>query len=286
MLSRIKGLLERNGLLLKCYNKTKFFLYSLSKKEPIVIYQMGKVGSTSILRSLRRIDLKRPVFHVHTLNEDELKNMKKRYDSRKIALGHNYYAGQLIKELIFRKNYNEKWKFITLVREPIARNISAFFQNIDLYINWSLKKGEFEEKEVIELIERFLNNFQHEFPLHWFDIEIQKNLGIDVYKKPFPIEKGYQIYSTDTVDLLLMRCEDINKHAIYALSDLLGLNEFEMRSANIGSQKEYKETYAQFKKMITLPVEYVEHMYSSQLVKHFYSSGEIQVLREKWLTKN
>lgn len=40
-----------------------------SKHEPVIIWQMGKVGSSSILNSLHQSSLDAAIFHVHVLSD-------------------------------------------------------------------------------------------------------------------------------------------------------------------------------------------------------------------------
>ena len=283
MRNRMRKHLERSHYILKYYNKIKFRMFELSRKEPILIYQMGKVGSTSMLRSIRRITINRPVFHVHTLRKDVLDDIERLYSGREIALGHHYYAGRYLSQKLCARNSEKKWRVISLVREPIARNISAFFQNLDLYTRHPDLDGANPDEIVNVMIQDYLEKFPHDTPLKWFDREIKENLGVDVYSGSFPAEVGYKIYESDRADLLLIRCEDINKCAITAIKEFLGISRIEIKNANVGSKKEYNEVYERFKNKIRLPKEYVDEMYSSQLARYFYSDEELREFRKKWL---
>ena len=51
---------------------------------------------------------------------------------------------------------------------------------------------------------------------------------------------------------------------------------------NVGSAKVYAPLYKEFKNSIVLPESYVDRMYTSKYMRHFYSEEEIARFREKW----
>lgn len=42
------------------------------KQPPVLIYQMGKVGSTSIYKTLKRARIRYPIFHIHWFSKKGL----------------------------------------------------------------------------------------------------------------------------------------------------------------------------------------------------------------------
>jgi len=111
---RVKSLLVRGH-----------YLDNLREGTPIIVYQMGKVGSNSIKNSLISCDVK-PVFHVHAVNPSHIKMITE----EELANGRtppDFWLGERLYVDVIRKG--KIAKFITLVREPVSRNISAFFQS-------------------------------------------------------------------------------------------------------------------------------------------------------------
>ena len=101
-------------------------------KSAIVVYQMGKVGSTTVYYSLKKQLPLTPVFHVHCLSENTLKEQEKSYykigkTPRDVK---HLRQGKFLNEQL-NKFANINWKIVTLVREPIIREISIFFQQRD-----------------------------------------------------------------------------------------------------------------------------------------------------------
>lgn len=118
-------------------------------RNPIVVYTMGKVASSSISQALRARLPRRRVFHVHSLIREELEATEALHLAGAIAhsgmpLERVYrkasvWTWQYVADVIAEREYEEKkTDFITAVRDPVARNISAFFQNISLYLEYDV----------------------------------------------------------------------------------------------------------------------------------------------------
>ena len=98
--------------------------------KPVLVYQMGKVASSSVYLSLEKTtDF--DVFHVHRLNPENIAKVREEHVQRGDSPPNEKKGLYLYENLIrTRKTHT---KIISLVREPIARNISAFFQNLQLF---------------------------------------------------------------------------------------------------------------------------------------------------------
>ena len=145
---------------------------------------------------------------------------------------------------ILKSLNDKKWKIITFVRDPIAKNVSDFFQNLSN--PFFHRNGTIEKKKVDELIQHFLNNFHHRWVLHWLDQNINDVFGIDVFSQPFPKEKGYQIFKTNNIEILIIRTEDINSKIKDAIAEFMNLQDFNVIETNIGNRKNYARKYKEF----------------------------------------
>jgi len=102
-------------------------------KETVLIYQMGKVGSSSIYQSLGKSKRFKP-YHIHTLNLESINKIKKRSKHKGLKIEKHITDSEFILNKYFtNETLQKKLKIITLVREPISRNIAAYFQNLDVY---------------------------------------------------------------------------------------------------------------------------------------------------------
>jgi hypothetical protein len=242
---------------------------------PIVVYQMGKVGSGSITQTL--IASGYNAYHVHHLRETNIEGVKSQLLSKGFDLPPELTTiPKIIKANILGSATN---RFITLVRDPIARNISAFFHNLQILTSIPNSK---EIPNVTELINVFLTQYGHEIPLNWFDNELKTVLGIDIYEYPFPKNNGYLEINFKNIHLLILKVEISDEAKIYALSNFLGGNPIKFRNSNIAEDKYYKNIYKRFQTNIRLPKDYIDTMLNSRYTNHFYSNEEISKFRLKW----
>ncbi|ACK64155.1 conserved hypothetical protein [Rippkaea orientalis PCC 8801] len=258
--------------------------HEVRQPELILVHQMGKVGSSSIYKGLKKLNLGIPIYHTHVLNPKQLEDLRQKIKS------YNYrrYGERVITELYLHKQIQQglngkTWKIITLVREPIGKNISDFFENLDNDV-W-YRNEYIGHKNVDELMEHFLNEFPHEAVLTWLDRHITNVFGIDILGKDFPKNKGYQIFKTDNIEILLIRMEDINLKIVEAMREFMNIENFTLSKVNIGDEKKYANKYQQFKQSINLPESYLNKMYNSKYTKHFYSENEIENFQVKWIRK-
>jgi hypothetical protein len=240
----------------------------------ILVYQMGKVGSSSIFYSLKKKRL-RGVYHVHRLNIENIKKI--RHTNTHPLFKEPTKTGEELCPIFSVKP--NKIKIITMTRDPIARNISAFFENLNIFEY----HDSYQEKVSIDgLNNLFLDNYSHDIPLNWFDIEIKNVLEIDVFKHYFCKSKGHSIINNKNIELLIIKCEIDNEIKTQVIKRFLNLRKFKLINANIGTQKKYSNYYQKFKDSIKLPREYINKMYDSKYSQHFYSGEEIVNFKKKW----
>jgi hypothetical protein len=267
---------------------------------PLLIYTMGKVGSSSVLHSLQQLDLDRPIYHLHSLASDPLAKLEAELkpafpDPQAMVSLHHVWRCQYVLDELARRP-DRKMQAISLIRDPLARNVSNFFQHIGVEAlpsatggqRWRLFSSfyDFEfvagEHDMDQLIDVYLAKEWHDFPPLWIERELEGVLGIDVYATPFPREQGYAIYQSDRARLLLIRLQDLNRCAEQALCQFLDLDRFTLVNANVAEKKEYVDVYQAFKAAIAFSESFLDEIYTSKLARHFYSSAEIQAFRDRW----
>jgi hypothetical protein len=273
---------------------------------PLLIYTMGKVGSSSIFYSLRQLGLNRLVDHAHFLDLDHLNqleaSLKAAYPDPQalVNLRHVWRSQRFAKRLI--RNPDTHFQAISLIRDPIARNVSNFFQQIVVEPHpgtgsgrWHVASSYYRFESTVEadengtldvraLIELFFERVEHDFHTQWLQHELGKILGIDVYASPFPKDRGYAIYHGDRADVLLFRLRDLNNCVTQAFQEFLGFQDFRLTNANVGEQKSYADVYQAFKASIAFSEAFLDQMYDSKFARHFYTDQERQALRTKWTT--
>jgi len=255
-------------------------------RDPILVYQMSKVGSRSVLFSLEYSYARHtlpgvPIYHIHKLADLDVHEERARRSSDIEELKSVRQCRQILKD--FDELPDQHWNVVSLVRDPVARNVGAFFHNLDHYIpNWKVfwKEGSLTTAEIMQV---FLRDEQvHHTANVWFDVEFKSVLGIDVYEVPFNTAEGYQLYSNPPkVDLVIIRLEDLNRVAVPVMDKFLGIHDFKLYSSNIGDEKEYAKVYRAFKST-PLPLDYVQRIYQSRFARHFYTEAEITAFTNKW----
>jgi Putative capsular polysaccharide synthesis protein len=286
ILIRSKGRLGRFRPLSRIYHEARLRC-SMTNHSPILVYQMGKVGSRSIVESLKAMKLKQPIYHVHFLNEANIQKadgiLRGLYGSHYNVNSWCLYESQFVVKHLLQQRDRE-FRIISLVRDPIARNISSFFHNIDKFVPNCTQLYESGQVNTTDLTQRFLQEFhEHNMPLTWFDEEMKTVFGIDVFSVNLPSnERHFFRYTSGNSELLVMKTERINEMAREALQQFLQINDFQLVQSNLSEQKAYNRVYRDFVKRVQLPRQYLDMMYESRYVKYFYNSEEIERFRKRW----
>ena len=227
----------------------------LSKGTPIVIYQMGKVGSKSIETSLKKAGLK-SVFHTHMLRHDhKLSTIRRFYD--------------------YIRCDDNKVKIISLTREPFSRNISSFFETIERYIS---SKRNLEDYAVDELISIYFRKFPYLEVLSWFDCELRRVTGINVYDYSL-VNQSYIRISQENTDLLVLKREIGDSYKEKLIDEFLGIKDFKVISVNKSEDKPYKKKYTQFKIAIKYEDKYVNEIIDSKYFRFFYGNDKDEIMK-------
>lgn len=275
---------------------------------PILILQMGSVGSKTIFFSLcDQPDLVLehvPVFHMHFLSEDRMTSFEKQnshlVDTEKVKrLQHCWQAQCIRKELLSAPRSKGKWRVISLVRDPIARNASDFFKHTSIKkmpdkscaflsskkynFNFRFSGGEAPGEELVDqLIDIFIDRYDHLSCTRYFDNELFSEFGVDVYDSKFYPSNGYSICDYDPFSLLLLRTQDIDRVAKEATEKFLGVSSthFSKRNARINSPQ--GSIYKMFISRLRVPGHIAHNIYQSRFARHFFSTTEINSFAERW----
>lgn len=271
-------------------SKLAFQAYHGRDREPLLVFSMGKVGTSTVAHSLKSIVPKVPVYHIHTLCEDRIKQQeevyKKHFRQLRTIHGHLLNSLFLHHRICRMRRDGIRWKVVTLVRDPIARNVSAFFQSLkttyaDCGFAERIAAGG-DDKLLSDMTRFFVEEVDHNRALSWFDREIKQVFGVDVLAQNFHVDKGFKIYSGDYADILVIRLEDLDRCAANAFRQFLGLDGFTVIKEQLAGQKYYSDVYRQFRAQLTLPTSVLDSVYRSRLAERFYSPQEIKTFRAKW----
>jgi len=266
-------------------------LSSLARRdhEPLLVYQMGKVGSTAVAHALETAMPGRPVFHFHTLSRERLQReeavYRRHFAVRRSIDSHLLHSLHVKRRLAGLPPRVRRWKIVTLVRDPVERNLSAFFQTLGLHFadrGFTERIHAGDDRVADDLRVFFVEHFPHRRVLSWFDDEIRAVFGIDVLEGAFPHGTGYRLYSGAVADVLLLRLENLSVCASDGLRELLGLRDVAVSRRKKGSDKYYAETYRRVRETLSLPPDVVEAIYGSRMVQTLYEPAEIEARRRQW----
>ncbi|MDA8418945.1 MAG: hypothetical protein M0Z90_07935 [Desulfobacteraceae bacterium] len=257
--------------------------------QKVFIWQMGKVGSSTVFKSLLphanpRISLA-PVVS----------------ESPRWLICNNLIQTHSIKPLYDVLHHSEEeFVIISLVRDLLARNISTIFQSMNYSEPWrndyfiagmeEFQAMPYEQQEqAITGHLRRLNTgcsvtswYDNLLKSHFYYPEIDRHF-IDIYAKPFDWEQGFQIYESKSgrVRMIIIRLEDLDEVA-GELGKFMGLDDFKLRHDNLASNKWYQPIYKKFNSRYKPTASELQSIYGSKFMNYFYSPEQINRFTSRW----
>jgi Putative capsular polysaccharide synthesis protein len=248
---------------------------------PVLVYTAPKVASTAVSAALQAAG--QTVFHVHTISAAGMRDLREAMRRRGLAhlkwgsLRPEDLGNTLASELIGPRH---PARIVSLVRDPVARNVSLYFELLDLL--WQTERAH-EHVPLGRLLAEFHERFRHERGVEWFDKEFKPVLGLDVYEHPFPHDKGHQRIDSGPYEVLIMRHDLDDRVKEKCLSELVGVGAVSLTPRNVSSRKPYADVYREFLRRVELPEDYVDRLLDSKYARHFYGPEELARFRARWL---
>ncbi len=226
-------------------------------KPAVVVHQMGKVGSSSLYEALKQSgDFE--AYQTHNF-------LSREKPERMVQVHAHHVVNTLIPE-------GRSIRFISGVRDPMARNISAFFHNMPADVT-----------TVEQALERFRIQAEQEVQVtqHWFDAHVGTALGINVFGREADFSRGGHVVAGN---FLILRLEDPQEARERAVARFLDLESFSMPRVNVGSEKPYAELYREFKERFRPTRALVDATYDCKYVDHFYPESR-DAMKARWLER-
>ena len=248
-------------------------------RKVVVVHTVGKVASSTIYYGAKATLVNHQLFHTHTLNpvrmERIVRVLQRHGNSLSIESGHIKDSRDLAPILLDK---SIEFKIITLIRDPIARDVSAFFENLNIF-----GVDQNNLPTVDEACKKFVATYPNNTIEEWFSDEFCKVFGIDLFAMDFPKDVGWNIFSKDNFKFLLMKAEtpdDVKQNVVAAF---LECPRFKISNANIMSEKFDKSYYKNFKVQLKHYIAEKLKSYDGDYVKYFYSDSEIDSMRQQWI---
>ena len=253
---KLKLLIRANELL--HINKTQH-------KRLLFVYSAPKVGSTSIVSSLRLFGLEK-VDTIHIHDEAMLQ-----------VLGH--IKGITINELIlFNKYLGKDVYVINIFRNPIERKISSFFEKIGSY-HFNTTDQNVNKYNVEKVINRFNNIFPYiETSDHFID---KYNITIP---ECFNYQQKYLLVKENDITYISLRLKD----SVYwgtILTNIFGFNIRIVKDYE-STNKPIKDIYNLFKQNYKIPINFLDEIINCKYLKYYYSSDELKEYYNEWNLKS
>lgn len=237
-------------------------------QDPLFLYQMGKVGSSTHRNTLQE---RYHVYHLHTL-----KDFLSKYESI-----HERMSNLEQREL----------DLITIAREPVGRKISTFFQNlVDTHYSFSFEsESEAAAAGVDELLKRF-HAWEEgiEEATSWYDRHFEPATGVCLYDYDFDKDRGWAIHKSGRWRMLVLRFTDIKINHVEALNYFVTTRFGDraridaLRASNISSKKWYSERMEEFRKRLYFSTSELDLAYDSRYMRYFHTDQEIARMRSLW----
>ena len=262
----------------KIKNLFKFIKDLLRLNESsVVIYQMGKVGSSSLEKSLKDHGLH--VMHVHKLSPVNVYF----YDLSIVDKFKKFRATImfLLTKAVFK---SRPCKIITIVRDPMDRNLSQMFHHIDMLV---YSRSKFDTRREVPanklFLEIFLNDINLEYGQQWMEKEFKETTGVDYKEVDFDTQAGLSTVRKGNKQIMFLRFEDLN-HSEDAIGNFCDIQGFKIKRENSANNKWYNSLYKDFKNNVKIDEETFSRMYDNDFYRKFYSDRPRKF--EQWVEQN
>ena len=234
-----------------------------ANKKLVFIYTPPKVGSTSIVSSLRIFGS--AMFNIIHIHDEEMLRVL------------SNISGVTVNEIIqFNKYLGRDVYVIDVYRSPVERKISAYFEKVGIYhFNTS------DENVNMYHFDKVINRFNKLFP-HIAN----GDHFMDVYDIPIPhtfdFGKKYLLIEHNGIKYIKMRLKDAGFWSSI-LTNIFGLNICTVKDYE-SMNKPIKDLYTQFKSHYRLPSNFLSNLTTCKYLNYYYSPSEIEEYIGQWRT--
>lgn len=237
--------------------------------DPVLIYQMGKVGSSSVREMLERAGVRN--IHVHLISRSA--RIREAAFRRKMEDGvpPHIYKGGIVDWWLH--NTAKQVRVITLVRDPVASHISGEFELAHVT---GFPAGNVQRS--VDRLVRDLEGGALDEPFGWFESEFSPTVELDFFAHPFDREAGWTRITTPRFDILALTLERLDALSTTVLSEFVGTD----LQPQVARQRT-DDVYGEVKRRVKLSAATLDRIYEHRRVQHFYSAARREQFRARWL---
>lgn len=239
-------------------------LFKLESNNYVFVYTPPKVGSTTLVSSLRvSLGNTYNIIHIH----DEI--------MLEVLTGiKDVSVNEIINHL---SSVGKKVYVIDVYRTPIERKISEFFEKISPY-HFNNSEDNLNNYSINRLSLRFNSLFPHiGNGDHYFE---KYNIGNPI---PFNFENKYTVQRVQNVTYVKLRLCDSNmwSNALTSIfaTKVVMITDYQTENKGIGS------LYKRFKLEYKLPANYLEDIKKCKYLQFYYSETERNLYLNDWVQK-
>lgn len=234
---------------------------------PCIVYQMGKVGSTTVIDALNATGRIR-AFQAHRLNPESIARNQQRFRA-----GETYYRDMIFERGLYRWLWRQRRpvKIVTILREPFSQTYSGFFQNLKRSTRGQIDPS---TATVDTLKPYFLDWEDLGIATRWIETEYMPVLAHNPYSYPFDPALGWSVINTDRFEILIMKLELNDNEKTKLVAKFLDLEDVTMDRENIGENKPYAALYQRFRSEVRIPKETADKWVETRYVQHFFTPEE------------
>jgi hypothetical protein len=239
-------------------------LFNMKTNNYIFVYTPPKVGSTSLVTSLR-VSLGKQYNTLHIHDETMLS----------VLTGINDVK---VNDIInFLSNKGKNVYVIDVYRTPVERKMSEFFEKISPY-HFNNTEENINKYSIKRISDRFNKLFPHlENGDHYFD-------KFNIYEPiPFDFIKKYTIQTINNVKYIKIRlCDsDIWSSILSTIfnADVVLIPDYKTENKGIG------ELYKKFKREYRIPINYIDIIKKDKYLNFYYNDNEKTKYTESWSNK-
>jgi hypothetical protein len=232
-----------------------------ANKKLVFIYTPPKVGSTSIVSSLRIFGS--AMFNIIHIHDEEMLRVL------------SNISGVTVNEIIqFNKYLGRDVYVIDVYRSPVERKISAYFEKVGIY-HFNTTDENVNTYNFDKVINRFNKLFPHIANGDHF---------MDVYNIPLPhtfdFVNKYLLIEYNGIKYIKLRLKDSGCWS-NILTNIFGLQICAVKDYE-SMNKPIKDLYTQFKTNYRLPSNFLTDIMNCKYLKYYYSPSEIQEYIGQW----
>lgn len=264
---------------------------------PILVYTMGKVGSRTVVESLKQAQVSSLVYHVHFLSPKNLNRIQAKYENAgdstpseiKFSDLLSGDLNHLLSGSILSPMNLQGTIVISLIRDPVDTFFSHVFQNPKTHRPFLLgDDGKISKNAVEQHVREHFSSFgdDGDYISNWFDDEFSGYCGVDVYAHPFDRDLGFGIIREGPWNIAVLALENLSVGLPRAINELTGKQfDIEIVKRNVRTNTIDKELYRAIKDNVSIPADCLQKVYATRYARHFFSQEHMQAAIEKWSKK-